>query len=235
MGEPRKEVLAEGVEIWLGDCRDTLPLIGKVDAIVTDIPYGLGEHSAKKRASRGKLARPTEYVTADEWDGDPPSLSDIEYLKRVSDWQIIFGGNYADGLGATSCWLVWDKLNGDNDFADCELAWTNLPKAVRRIRWLWNGMIRAEKGIREHPTQKPLGVMKWAIEHLPSSVETVLDPYMGSGTTGCAAISLNKRFIGIERAPLFYDIARRRISAALAQPRLAFDEPAKPKQETLAL
>lgn len=232
--DARKEVLAEGVEIWLGDCRDVLPRLGHVDAIVTDPPFGLGEHSERKRASRGKLAEPTQYAVAGDWDAEPVSLGDIHYMRAMSEFQIIFGGNYFPGLGQTSCWLVWDKLNGNNDFADCELAWTNLPKAVRRIRWLWSWMLRAERGVRVHPTQKPVGVMKWCIEHLPASVETVCDPYCGSGTTGVAAIALGKRFVGIEREPSYFDIACSRLSEALSQPSLLIERPAPPAvQESL--
>lgn len=143
--------------------------------------------------------------------------------------------NYYD-LPPTSCWLVWDKLNGNSDFADCELAWTNLPKAVRRIRFLWNGCMRRERDIdREHPTQKPVDVMKWCIEHLPTPNTTILDPFMGSGTTLVAAQKLGRTGIGIEREPKYFDIACRRIEQAMRQPDL-FIETAKPAvQEALAL
>lgn len=138
-------------------------------------------------------------------------------VRAAGNWQIIFGGNYYD-CPATSCWLVWDKENGANDFADCELAWTNLPKAVRRIRYMWNGMLRANGEVRgDHPTQKPIGVMKWAISHLPEPNETILDTFMGSGTTGVAAVQMGRKFIGIEREPKYFDIACKRIEDAQKQ------------------
>jgi DNA modification methylase len=201
--------------LYLGDCRDILPTLGKVDAVVTDPPYGIGE-AAGKNASRGKLAVSKDYGN-DAWDNEPVSPEAIALLRAAGKWLVIFGGNYY-ALPATSCWLVWDKENGASDFADCELAWTNLPKAVRRIRYMWNGMLRAhgeERG--DHPTQKPIGVMKWALSHLPDPAQTILDPFMGSGTTGVAAVQMHRDFIGIEREPKYFDIACKRIEDAQRQ------------------
>jgi DNA modification methylase len=230
---PRKEVLAEGVEIWCGDMLEILPTLGRFDACVTDPPYGIGEND-RKVASRGKLAAPKDYGAFD-WDSRPASTECIGAIRSKSNHQIIFGGNYFD-LPPSSCWLVWDKQNGENDFADCELAWTNMRKAVRRIYWRWNGMIRKGHEDRDHPTQKPLGVMLWCLEQLPTDAHTIFDPFMGSGTTGVAAVKRGKHFTGIEREPKYFDIARRRISDALKSPDLFIEQP-KPiaRQEALAL
>lgn len=144
-------------------------------------------------------------------------------MQDKSQHQIIFGGNYF-ALPPTSCVLVWDKDNGANDFADCELAWTNLKKAVRMKKWTWHGMRQenmSRKEERVHPTQKPTGIMEWAISQAPDDVVTICDPFMGSGTTGVAAMNLEKRFIGIERERKYFDIACERISQAQAQGRLA--------------
>jgi site-specific DNA-methyltransferase (adenine-specific)/modification methylase len=198
--------------LYLGDCRDILPTLGKVDAVVTDPPYGIGE-AAGKAKTRGKLAVAKDYGN-DTWDNEPIAHELLQMVRAAGRWNIIFGGNYYDCPPA-KCWLIWDKLNGSNDFADCELAWTNLPKAVRRIRYLWNGMIRepgAQRG--DHPTQKPLEVMKWCIGHLPEPNDTILDPFMGSGTTGVAAIQMGRSFIGIEREPKYFEAACRRIREA---------------------
>ena len=196
--------------LYLGDCMDILPTLGKVDAVITDPPYGINENH-KKAASRVKLAAVKDYGEFD-WDRHPPSNDLIDQIRSKAEYQAFFGGNYF-GLPATSCWLVWDKLNGDSDFADCELAWTNWPKAVRRLQWRWNGMIRQGNEDRFHPTQKPLGVMKWVIELCPKS-DSILDPFMGSGTTGVAAVQMGRKFIGIEREPKYFDIACRRIEDA---------------------
>lgn len=226
----RIETPAEGVTLYLGDNREILPTLGRVDAVVTDPPYGIGE-SSKKVASRGKLAAPKDYGEFD-WDKEPPPVWLIALLREISRFQVIFGGNYYD-LPPTSCWLVWDKKNGSNDFADCELAWTNMPKAVRRIEWLWNGMIRKGSDVREHPTQKPLGVMAWALDQLPDDVRLICDPFMGSGTTGVAAVQKGLQFIGIEKNEAYFDTACQRISEARLAPKLFTADP--PKQEALGL
>jgi len=216
--------------LYLGDCLDILPRLGKVDAVVTDPPYGIGENAAKV-ASRGKLAAPVDYGDFD-WDKEPCSPEIIAQIRAVSDWQIIFGGNYFE-LPATSCWLIWDKQNGNNDFADCEMAWTNMPKAIRRVHWLWNGMIRKGHEERFHPTQKPLGVMIWCLGQLPEGCNTILDPFMGSGTTGAACVSKGLTFTGIERDARYFDIACRRIEEAYRQPRLFAEPRPKPEQKAL--
>ena len=194
----------------LGDCLEVMPTLGEVDAVVTDPPYGIGE-ARGKNASRGNLAVAVDYGVSD-WDDVPASPEQVAAMRAMSRWQIIFGGNYFD-LPPTSCWLVWDKQNGDNDFADCELAWTNLDRAVRRIVWQWHGMIRKGKEERHHPTQKPVGVMQWCIGWLPADAQTILDPFAGSGTTGVAALRLGRRFIGIERDPTYFQLACDRLRA----------------------
>lgn len=225
-----EKVVIGDATLYLGDCMDILPTLPKVDAVITDPPYGINENSAKV-ASRGKLAAPKDYGHFD-WDKEPADAALIDSIRELSKYQAIFGGNYFH-LPPSSCWLVWDKLNGDNDFADCELAWTNWPKAVRRLQWRWNGMIRQGNEERFHPTQKPVQVMAWAIDLCPKS-DTILDPFMGSGTTGVAAISRGKAFIGIERERSYFDIACRRIEQAQAQAGLFDAEPAvKPTQEAM--
>jgi DNA modification methylase len=209
--------------LYLGDCRELLPLLPKVDACVTDPPYGIGE-ARSGNASRACLATSRDYGHS-TWD-DATQDEAIALAVSKSRNAIVFGGNYYD-LPPSSCWLVWDKLNGETDFADCELAWTNLPKAVRRIRFMWHGMLRANGEARgDHPTQKPIEVMRWCIGHLPTDARTILDPFMGSGTTGVACVKLGRKFIGIEIEPRYFEIACKRIRDAYAQPDM-FVEQAK--------
>jgi len=194
------------------DCRDVLPWlpIGAC-VLVTDPPYGIGEAGGKNR-TRSKLAPATDYGD-DAWDDEPAPQATIDAAIRVCRWAIVFGGNYY-ALPPSSCWLVWDKVNGESDFADCELAWTNLPGAARRIVWQWNGMLRRGRETRHHPTQKPVGVMQWAVERLPRDAPNViLDPFAGSGTTGVAALRLGRRFIGIEREPRWAALSCERLTA----------------------
>lgn len=226
----REEIIGD-CRLILGDCEQVLHDLPTFDAVVSDPPYGLGE-AAGKNKSRGNIAVAKDYGD-DQWDNKPISDDLLHMMLESGRHKIIFGGNYY-ALPATSCWLVWDKLNGDNDFADCELAWTNLPKAVRRIRYLWNGMLRAngeERG--DHPTQKPVGVMSWSLSHLPAGTQTIIDPFMGSGTTGVACALAGLTFTGIEREERYHSAACRRIEAAYKQPRLFAEPVAKPVQESL--
>lgn len=208
----------DGQTIIHGDCREVLPELGPVDLVLTDPPYGIDESSAKV-TSRQRKANGRSKALADQndygdffWDSDI-CQDGLDAAQALSRWQIIFGGNFYD-LGRASCWLVWDKDNGANDFADCELAWTNFKKAVRKFRWRWNGMLQehggARKEFRQHPTQKPIALMKWCIGHAPKA-ETILDPFMGSGTTLRAAKDLGRRCTGIEIEERYCEIAAERL------------------------
>ena len=204
--------------LWLGDCREILPTLPKVDLVLTDPPYGIGE-AAGKNKSRNKLAKAKDYGD-DAWDNETPPVWLFGLMQEKSTNQIIFGGNYFV-LPPSSCWLVWDKDN-TGDFADAELAWTNLQKAVRLKKHRWNGMLQEDmknKEVREHPTQKPVPVIEWCLSHVPDAL-TVCDPFAGSGTTGVACANMGKTFYGIEREPKYFDIACKRIEAAYAQGRL---------------
>jgi DNA modification methylase len=203
-----------------GDCLEVMRGMAdkSVDAIITDPPYGIGE-AAGKNKSRVNIATPKDYGDLG-WDDNPVDFSYMEEMFRVSRYQIVFGGNYYP-MPPSSCWLVWDKVNGKSDFADCELAWTNMKKAVRKIEYMWNGMLRANGENRgDHPTQKPIGVMRWCIEQLPDTVDTILDPFMGSGTTGVACMETGRKFIGIELDKGYFEIAEKRIHEATRQQRL---------------
>jgi DNA modification methylase len=209
---------ADGIAIYHGDCAEIAPTLGRFDLLCTDPPYGIGEARGKgksrvcteARAARlqGSTPRPRDYGTAD-WDDAPPSDGLLTDLRSLSMWQCIFGGNYF-ALPPSPCWLVWDKENS-GDFADAELAWTNYTGAVRLRRHLWNGMIRKGHEPRYHPTQKPLAVMSWAIGLCPERPTSVLDPFMGSGTTLRACKDLGIRAVGIEREEKYCEIAARRL------------------------
>jgi DNA modification methylase len=226
----KREVVIGDCRLLLGDMDDVLPSIGTFDLCLTDPPYGI-DAAARGTIGTSKAAPVKDYGASD-WDETPASPEQIKLIQAHSLHQIIFGGNYFD-LPPSSCWLVWDKQNS-GDFADCELAWTNLQKAVRRIYWRWNGMIRKGSDIREHPTQKPVGVMEWCLEHVPAA-KTVVDPFAGSGTTGVACVRRGLAFTGIERHEPYFDIMCRRIEAAQKQPDM-FIETARvpePKQEAM--
>ena len=197
--------------IYHGDCRGILPTLEKVDLVLTDPPYGISHPTDYASRGRGDLAPCTDYapVHADNEPFDP------RWLLDYGEGRILWGGNYfAHLLPPTSGWLVWDKERPDElDQATCELAWTDCVKGVRRLRWLWNGMIRKGDEKLQHPTQKPVGLMKWAMTlrwTLPLSV--VVDPYMGAGATLRAAKDLNRKSIGIEIEEQYCEIAAKRLA-----------------------
>jgi site-specific DNA-methyltransferase (adenine-specific) len=211
----RVEQIGEAT-LYLGDCLEILPTLEKVDAVVTDPPYGIGAYSTGTMGG-GVLAAQSTYDKT-EWDGK--TVPDFLPLINNVPERIIFGGNYYE-LPPTPCWLIWDKENGANNFADVEMAWSNIKGATRLIRFMWNGMLRARQEPRgDHPTQKPVTVMEWCIKQCKLSPQTILDPFMGSGTTGVACANLGRKFIGIEIEPKYFDIACERIEAAYAQLRL---------------
>ncbi|UXO93977.1 site-specific DNA-methyltransferase [Pseudanabaena phage Pan3] len=187
-----------------GDCRDILPTLGKVDAVVTDPPYGIGITKSNRLAvSRG--------MGGGTWDDETPPAELIEAIVTMAPEAIIWGGNYF-GLPSTRCVLVWDKQNDDRDFADLEMAWTNIDAVARIFRMRPMNM----DGGKVHPTQKPVRLMKWCIEKLADPT-VIFDPFCGSGSTGVAAVQMGRDFIGIEREPKYFDIACRRIEEAQRQ------------------
>lgn len=177
--------------------------------LVTDPPYGIRAPQAIGPASSGW----TQYESSD-WDSARPDRELFDAMLAVSEQQIIWGGNYfADYLPPSMRWLVWDKGQRDFSLADCELAWSSEQKAARIFAY---PRAKALQDGKEHPTQKPIALMKWCIDFFPKA-ETILDPFMGSGTTGVAAVQMGRDFIGIEREEKYFDIACRRIEQAQRQ------------------
>jgi len=217
------------VTIYHGDCRQIVPLLGRFDLLLTDPPYGINVDAtmAKQGGTQyGKAAAAKRRYEATGWDESAPEKWVLEMMRASATWQILWGGNYYDELPASRCWLVWDKeINGE--FADCELAWTNLDKPVKKIRHMWNGMIRKGGEAREHPTQKPLDVMQWCLSLVPDAA-TVLDPFAGSGTTGRACKDMGRRCVLIEREERYCEIAARR----MAQEVLLLSSPNKRSSDT---
>lgn len=201
----------DGVTIYHGDAACVLPHLEAVDLLLTDPPYGIGEARGKNK-TRCKLAISRDYGASD-WDDAPVPRWLLDQAIGNARWSIVFGGNYYH-LPPSKCWLVWDKENGATDFADCELAWTNLDQAVRKLTYRWQGMLTepgCPKEARVHPTQKPEAVMRWALMQAPEA-RTVLDPFMGSGTTLVACKRLGRAAIGIERDERYCEIAAQRLA-----------------------
>ena len=220
MAEP---VVIGNATLYLGDCREILPTLPKVDAVITDPPYGIlnlagaGSTPAVRKSPRqqgsGTLKNRLLNRSDVRWDV-APDADTLALLLRAAPVQVIWGGNYFP-LPPTRAVLVWDKEQPWENFSQVEMAWTNLnrPAAIFRES--------ATRGTpdKEHPTQKPLSLMQWCVSFVKDA-QSVVDPFMGSGTTGVACMHLGRSFIGIEREPKYFDIACRRIEDAQRQGRL---------------
>ncbi len=210
--------------LYLGDCREILPTLPKVDAVITDPPYGLGDLWVGGGGGK-KTSWKFDPNEAKAWDGKTSDA--VEGLLELAKQVVIWGGNYYK-LPPSRCWLVWDKKQNDQwTTGQAELAWSNLERPVRVFRFAQ--CEQASEGKKYHPTQKPLALMQWCAKW---TTGTILDPFMGSGTTGVAAMQLGRKFIGIEIEPKYFDIACERIENAQRQQTL-FDPKPIPKQESL--
>lgn len=194
-------------QTWkIGDCLELMKSIPdkSIDLVLTDPPYGIGMSLLGKIGSNN-AGKVTDYGISD-WDKTRINKEYFEQMFRVSKNQIIFGGNYyTDYLYPTPCWIVWHKDNTGN-FADCELAWCSFKSAVRYFKYRWNGMLQEEmknKEVRVHPTQKPTRLFEWILKKYSKEGDTILDPFLGSGTTLEACMRSNKNGIGFEINPQY--------------------------------
>lgn len=199
--------------IYHGDCREILPELPKVDLVLTDPPYGIGYDKAQnkmadtKRLSNGGEWKRYEYTG---WDKTRPSKNIFRWMCNNSDKQIIWGGQYfSDFLKPSGCWLIWNKIQR-GFMTDGEMAWTNLKGSLKILDYSRADAYINDEIIKAHPTQKPFKLMRWCIE-LADNPQTILDPFMGSGTTLRAAKDLNRKCIGIELEKKYCDVAIERL------------------------
>ena len=206
-------------EIILGDCLEVMRTMPdkSFDLVLTDPPYGIFTREDDGMMF-GKETIYSKDKTASKWD-KRPSKEYFDEIKRVGKDYVIWGGNYfADILGACKEPWLWDKQTGNNGYADGEMAFTSYQGTLRIFHHQWCGAFKAsERGQRAmHPTQKPIELMKWCLRKTEEG-QTILDPFMGSGTTAIAAKQMNRNFIGIEISPEYVKIANERLSA-LSEP-----------------
>jgi DNA modification methylase len=200
--------------LYLGDCLEILPTLGPVDAVVTDPPYGIG---ADEAAAKNKGKWGWKYYGESAWDRSAPPVKVFDMLREMSKEQIFWGGNYfTNMLPPTMQWLIWDKGQRAFSLADFEVAWSSQKKAGRIFEY---SRSRAVQDGKQHPTQKPIELIKWCISLLPDPA-SILDPFMGSGTTGVACARLDRHFIGIEIEEKYFDIACNRIEREYEQLKL---------------
>ena len=189
------------------DCMKALPLIedNYFDLAVIDAPYGIGQDGSKNHL---RINRKRPHLAGQQYrpfaDNAAPTKAYWQELFRVSKNQIIFGANhFIENLPVqnSSCWIVWDKDNGESHFADCELAWTSFKTAVRKFKFRWNGMIQEDmkrKEIRIHPAQKPVKLYEWLLTKYAQPGDRILDTHVGSGSSRIAAWRLGFEYVGFE-------------------------------------
>lgn len=214
-------------ELRLGDCLEYMKSMPdkSVDAVITDPPYGIADvwkGGSGKGWGVARLATPKRNA----WDVKPDAAA-FDNILRVGNKSIIWGGNYFD-LPISRGWLIWVKPERGFSLSEAELAWTSMQMPMR----VWEH--RRSDPDRVHPTQKPIGLMRWCIENYTNPTDTIFDPFMGSGTTGVAAIQLGRNFIGCEIDPDYFAIAKKRIEQAEMQPSLFPSQTSKLEtQETM--
>jgi site-specific DNA-methyltransferase (adenine-specific) len=211
----------DAVVIYCADCREILPLFPDkyFDLVLTDPPYGIGASS--KKFVNGTSVKRKDYYEDIDWDTEIPSHECFLELFRVSENQIIWGGNYFwEYLKVTRCFLIWDKTIHGNSYADCEM------DKVARCEPI--NMVAANLDGRVHPTQKPLKLIKWSLSQ--SDAQTILDPFLGSGTTAVAAKILGRKCVGIEISEKYAHIAAQRCSQSVMQLEIPKEDT---KQESL--
>jgi site-specific DNA-methyltransferase (adenine-specific) len=197
------------------------------DLSIVDTPYGIGE-SGDRNKSRSCKAISRNYKAFHGNDLEAPPLEYFRELFRVSKNQIIWGANHFLSrmpieLINSPCWIVWDKDNGENDFADCELAWSSFPTAVRRFKFRWQGMLQGNMATKEgriHPCQKPVPLYRWLLEKYASPGYRILDTHAGSASSFLACLELGLDYIGFELDPDYYKAAVQRVEAYRMQPAL---------------
>lgn len=203
---------------YLKTCADN-----QFDLAIVDPPYGIGRGGGLMGGN--VLAKSKNYKIYVGADRSSPDKVYFEELKRVSKNQIIFGANYmttkinADSSG----WIVWDKENGANNFADCELAYTSFPSAVRKFSFKWQGMLQGDmkhKENRLHPNQKPVALYKWILQNYAKNGDTILDTHLGSGSSRIAAYDMGFDFVGCEIDEYYFTAQEKRYKDHIAQQNL---------------
>ena len=211
------------INLILGDGQEAIKAYpdNAFEWAIIDPPYGLKE-AAGKNLTRKKpvfggqqLTHPTPYA-AKGWDNQPAPPEFFRELVRVSKNQIIFGANhFIENIpnANSSCWIVWDKDNGNSHFADCELAWCSARTAVRKVKFRWNGLLQQDmknKEVRIHPTQKPVALYKWLLENYTSEGDLILDTHLGSGSIAIACHYMKRNLVGYEIDLEYYENACKR-------------------------
>lgn len=200
---------------------------------IVDVNYGIQE-DGRNNHTRSKLAIASDYRAYSRYDNRSPDLEYFNELRRVSKNQIVWGANHFISKMPfdSSCWIIWDKMNGQNDFADCELAWTSFETAVRVFRFRWAGMLQGNmrnKQGRIHPNEKPFELYQWLLKNYAKPNDKILDTHLGSGSSRIAAYKMGFDFWGYEIDKDYLEAQEKRFKTAIAEPLF---EQVKTEQQT---
>lgn len=211
------------IELHNVDCMEYLATLddNAFDLAIVDPPYGIGE-SGSTNHTRGKLATAKNYKPFAGGDKNAPSEEYFTELDRVSKNQIMWGANHYRAR-ESSCWIVWDKVNGATDFADAELAYTSFKSAVRIYRFQWQGMLQGDmknKEQRIHPTQKPVKLYEWLLMNYAKEGDRILDTHLGSGSIAIACHNLGFDLVGCELDSDYFNAAKKRLEQHQSQLRI---------------
>lgn len=234
------------LSVYLSDCLPIMRTFNnkQFDLAIVDVPYGIGEDGSNNKSRTNKTnfgsknTRNTVVKSRDykAYSGNDLTAPEQEYwyeLRRISKNQIVWGANHFISRLPfdSSCWIVWDKDNGDNDFADCELAWTSFNTAVRKVKWKWHGMLQQnmkEKQERIHPNEKPIQLYEWLLKNYAKQGDKIIDTHFGSGSIALAVDKVNKldkmdlHLTAIEMDEYYYEKSTNRITTKLCQGTLSF-------------
>ena len=205
------------------DCMDLLRQMPDkcIDLAICDPPYGGVTQGGYMKTNESSVLAKNKNYHLSIWGMEKPTQEYFDELQRVSKNQVIWGGNYfASMLTDSQCWLVWDKENGKNDYADCELAWTSFNRATRIFRYRWLGMLQGnmkEKEYRIHPTQKPIALYEWILNTFADKDDLILDTHVGSASSLIACHRTRHRFIGLEIDKEYYRLAKERLETEMSQ------------------
>lgn len=184
---------------------------GQFDLAIVDPPYGISAGTMTMgRGSRNDTGKNTK----SEWDDAPPTMEYFLELRRVSKNQIIWGGNYFD-LPPSRCFLIWDKMDYNSDFASAELAWTSFDKVVKTFQ-----KSRSTGEDKIHPTQKPVALYGWILKNYAKEGDSILDTHLGSASSAIACHRAGFNFMGIEKDDVYFELAKKRIDDELSQVRM---------------
>ena len=214
--------------LYLGDCMDILPTLGKVDAVITDPPFGVGNFVQTSGNIRGRGDFRGKSV---DWNEQPPSSEFFDAIKKISTHRIIWGANFFNCFEGNGGAIIWDKAQPMPNFSKADIASCTHFQKTEIVRIPWTNFNVARQAETNHPCERPIALYEWCIKYIPN-VKSVLDPFLGSGSCGVAALKTGRKFIGIEREPKYFEIACKRIEQASKQVDMFIEQP-KQVQEAM--